>query len=102
MAAHPRVCGENTHIVNSDTPQLGSSPRVRGKHFSPFSLMVYWGLIPACAGKTSHEYMTASMRWAHPRVCGENEMEECTDAYVEGSSPRVRGKRSYDPGRPGG
>ena len=29
---------------------------------------------------------------AHPRVCGENEMGDTEILWVEGSSPRVRGK----------
>ena len=50
------------------------------------------GLIPACAGKTSHASMSASQASAHPRVCGENILQSCVARPRAGSSPRVRGK----------
>ena len=30
---HPRVCGENVNPLFRENQQLGSPPRVRGKHF---------------------------------------------------------------------
>ena len=51
--AHPRVCGENALVRIRKNFFPGSSPRVRGK----LSALVFdtsiFGLIPACAGKTS-------------------------------------------------
>ena len=50
--AHPRVCGENLHLVTVDEAWAGSSPRVRGKPVESVSEVLDAGLIPACAGKT--------------------------------------------------
>ena len=51
------------------------------------------GLIPAYAGKTlsldTHHYT----RGAHPRVCGENDTPAGISREINGSSPRMRGKR---------
>ena len=51
------------------------------------------GLIPACAGKTTHPTNASMRNTAHPRVCGENLIGGTTAALMTGSSPRVRGKR---------
>ena len=50
--AHPRVCGENFTSLKTLPRSLGSSPRVRGKRYSPTVKPEPEGLIPACAGKT--------------------------------------------------
>ena len=52
-----------------------------------------YGLIPACAGKTRHVKEPLKDPRAHPRVCGENRVKAREFSIVEGSSPRVRGKR---------
>ena len=70
--AHPRVCGENVSAALMCLSSVGSSPRVRGKQGTGREKLHQRGLIPACAGKTSRASSTASNRWAHPRVCGEN------------------------------
>ena len=54
------------------------------------------GLIPACAGKTLPRGHPASVRQAHPRVCGENAADRHTGTTAWGSSPRVRGKLRID------
>ena len=92
-AAHPRVCGENQAITRQQSLSAGSSPRVRGKPENIGNDSADRGLIPACAGKTSAASSMASKAWAHPRVCGENPELLITFPRVEGSSPRVRGKR---------
>ena len=86
------MCGEN-HVANL-TVQVGkgSSPRVRGKLWWWSWGRVPFGLIPACAGKTRSNHLSACRRPAHPRVCGENRGELVGCAAFEGSSPRVRGK----------
>ena len=92
---HPRVCGEHHYLLQDDITSPGSSPRVRG---APNSVLVHYpdvGIIPACAGSTSRRNRRCRVRGDHPRVCGEHAM--CSDASVArvGSSPRVRGARSY-------
>ena len=91
--AHPRVCGENRCGVEFKTPALGSSPRVRGKHSGVWKKFNLWGLIPACAGKTSNIDCLVHKNQAHPRVCGENQHRPARSTPLKGSSPRVRGKQ---------
>ena len=50
----------------------GSSPRGRGKLSIGVSFRVVLGLIPAWAGKTTGCHPRLLLRWAHPRVGGEN------------------------------
>ena len=73
---------------------MGSSPRVRGKRRRPGGGFLRRGLIPACAGKTRRRGDADPDRWAHPRVCGENQAVRYESTYRQGSSPRVRGKRN--------
>ena len=113
--AHPRVCGENRRGTSSPLSGCGSSPRVRGKllvvrvaqHHRGSSPRVRGkpahrrdrgrrgGLIPACAGKTDRLHWTTPPRRAHPRVCGENLVQDRVRENTAGSSPRVRGKPPY-------
>ena len=72
VRAHPRVCGENSDPTQSNLPQPGSSPRVRGKLPRGRPEVHNDGLIPACAGKTGDVESGTTKRRAHPRVCGEN------------------------------
>ena len=90
------MCGENCERVNWAVSSDGSSPHVRGKRVATVCALSATGLIPACAGKTARTRARLAKLRAHPRMCGENEMEECTDAYVAGSSPHVRGKRRVE------
>ena len=92
IGAHPRVCGENIACWPANVSVSGSSPRVRGKPYDGVSLSVSVRLIPACAGKTDLAPVVASIRGAHPRVCGENWIKFAQWLVATGSSPRVRGK----------
>ena len=94
QTAHPRVCGENTHIHPESLSQVGSSPRVRGKRCLADGDQVGSGLIPACAGKTTAIEAIPGSKGAHPRVCGENRVVGGLGSGPAGSSPRVRGKPS--------
>ena len=90
--AHPRVCGENADELAHMSEGEGSSPRVRGKQEAIHGETAIYGLIPACAGKTSRGRPKRLERPAHPRVCGENFQPLFRAARSHGSSPRVRGK----------
>ncbi len=70
---HPRVCGENPLIIESDYRLQGSPPRVRGKLLTTFYGQSIGGITPACAGKTSSRPSPRKAYRDHPRVCGENE-----------------------------
>ena len=91
--AHPRVCGENFQSCVMSLPAAGSSPRVRGKLLVRARASGASGLIPACAGKTGWGILRGSENRAHPRVCGENSVNDPNASMAFGSSPRVRGKR---------
>ena len=91
--AHPRVCGENSIAIETLSPVIGSSPRVRGKQEGTNQMTQSTGLIPACAGKTIRGSRRRGDGPAHPRVCGENQTHAVSLNRITGSSPRVRGKR---------
>ena len=91
--AHPRVCGENPSNASPRSFECGSSPRVRGKLALTALDAPPRRLIPACAGKTASSRVRRKALPAHPRVCGENIGAIVQQGGVEGSSPRVRGKR---------
>ena len=86
------MCGENGLSSVYLLHFKGSSPRVRGKRPGIPPAGTAHGLIPACAGKTRYPYQQALGSAAHPRVCGENEINRSSESPFSGSSPRVRGK----------
>ena len=70
--AHPRSRGENISALPSSTRRMGSSPLTRGKRNQPATQQAPKGLIPAHAGKTTHNKAIDISGWAHPRSRGEN------------------------------
>ena len=94
--AHPRACGENLCAPIGYVPVSGSSPRMRGKRFSGVLYDAFEGLIPAHAGKTRSFTSPVSGSSAHPRACGENLEPSPRVRGKRGSSPRMRGKQSYE------
>ena len=93
-AAHPRACGENSASAVGRPLVRGSSPRVRGKQGGQGRAPFLRRLIPARAGKTGAGLVEGLYYRAHPRACGENRAGQALDLECDGSSPRVRGKRS--------
>ena len=94
--AHPRACGENENAPFTASNIPGSSPRVRGKHVHCARPVGEHGLIPARAGKTPPSTAPSAVRGAHPRACGENGYPVDRIASTMGSSPRVRGKHTFN------
>ena len=74
-------------------PEVGPSPRVRGKHLPTDPASRSDGSIPAGAGKTAPPCSFAASSGVHPRGCGENHMSPFEMAELKGPSPRVRGKQ---------
>ena len=70
--AHPHVCGEHITTDESTLSQAGSSPRMRGTHFSYFLSLWCFGLIPTYAGNTKTPLSQDRDSRAHPHVCGEH------------------------------
>ena len=61
---------------------------------------VLWrGLIPAHAGKTTFRCDSTGIAWAHPRSRGENAASTAARKVSLGSSPLTRGKRRTPPAR---
>jgi len=72
MAVHPRMCGEHEVYEESNKPDGGSSPHVRG---TQMKFRVEWEaerFIPACAGNTFDEIEKRIEVAVHPRMCGEH------------------------------
>ena len=72
LPAHPRSRGENTVRTSRTETFKGSSPLTRGKRNHPATQQAPKGLIPAHAGKTTHNKAIDISGWAHPRSRGEN------------------------------
>ena len=69
---HPRGCGENRYGVTRLLENIGSPPRMRGKHFALGTLDCAKRITPADAGKTDREGYFFMTEEDHPRGCGEN------------------------------
>ena len=89
---HPRVCGEKINWYNLTGLVLGSPPRVRGKAFDAGKLIPFYGITPACAGKSLICGFLLPRSGDHPRVCGEKSVSILWSITSQGSPPRVRGK----------
>ena len=87
------MCGENHGLRHRAHRPRGSPPRVRGKRKSKSHYKSKTRITPACAGKTSRNYLLSCKSQDHPRVCGENKDRMNLAEMIKGSPPRVRGKR---------
>ena len=90
---HPRACGANEKALDNYANGNGSSPRVRGKLPDDELLRTIGRIIPARAGQTNRPPRIMLNSADHPRACGANEHVPWVVEIVDGSSPRVRGKR---------
>ncbi len=90
-AVHPRVCGEQGLKLRMRALACGSSPRVRGTADQIEQSYHIQRFIPACAGNSSLCLRTSIEKTVHPRVCGEQRIQEVWPCVCRGSSPRVRG-----------
>ena len=90
---HPRACGANAPESIPVWRQLGSSPRMRGKHQFVHRQQSARRIIPAHAGQTLGPGRSTIIFTDHPRACGANVMGASGEACKVGSSPRMRGKR---------
>ena len=88
---HPRMCGEHSAANVRMLVHMGSSPHVRGTLVDVDIVVVFRGIIPACAGNTRHRRSRASIPWDHPRMCGEHRTGYPYVTAEQGSSPHVRG-----------
>ena len=84
--------GENEQGTKTISHQPGTSPRARGKHLHLQPWLAVNRNIPACAGKTRHRNLTTLSMREHPRVRGENVVDNTKAEKEAGTSPRARGK----------
>ena len=66
---------------------------MRGKRGDEQEFVVVRGITPAHAGKTAAANFIAKAQEDHPRACGENLLWNFIKPVLEGSPPRMRGKR---------
>ena len=92
---HPRACGENMSTGFLLVHKLGSPPRVRGKRSNPLAHFAPPRITPARAGKTQAVCFAFCGTQDHPRACGENSRDRAGFCLLDGSPPRVRGKRKH-------
>ena len=88
---HPRVCGEHSRPQSHWKLPSGSSPRMRGTPSDALHFGFGEGIIPAYAGNTDSLAGVGTVRWDHPRVCGEHATVASSLSVWKGSSPRMRG-----------
>ena len=85
------MCGEHLALLETLDLIAGSSPHVRGAHFSGSPPRLGGGIIPACAGSTSRQKPREYQNQYHPRMCGEHLGSVGSVVGKAGSSPHVRG-----------
>ena len=98
-AVHPRVRGEQTLLVNGQRQLDGSSPRARGTEPRGAHLDAQARFIPACAGNRCRARRASTGGSVHPRVRGEQHIDQALLHRFDGSSPRARGTGDGHPRR---
>ena len=89
---HPRPCGEKAFMAASLPPGQGSPPPMRGKViFVPLSV-IFPGITPAHAGKSTGQFLKFVLHQDHPRPCGEKWTSCVRTLPALGSPPPMRGK----------
>ena len=65
------MCGEKAWVGESKNNNTGSPPHVRGKVDEEVGNKLWFGITPACAGKSRYLMQKSDARRDHPRMCGE-------------------------------
>ena len=76
-------------------PGWGSSPQMRGARCRAASARPPSRIIPADAGSTTKVHIPAKAGLDHPRRCGEHLERRGQLTACAGSSPQMRGARTY-------
>ena len=100
FTVHPRVCGADAKRTVFFYPANGSPPRVRGRQARRPLYLRVGRFTPACAGQTCALRASRSAFAVHPRVCGADVGRSRLAPEMDGSPPRVRGRR-FAAGRSG-
>ena len=88
------MCGADRRFKRCVILVLGSSPRVRSRLSCSGVCGSCNGIISACAEQTAAFAMDVIRHEDHLRVCGADVKVRFTHGIGEGSSPRVRSRRS--------
>ena len=88
----PAYAGKTGRYAQQMSKLTGTSPRMRGKLRPKLGFTRSLRNIPAYAGKTAQAAQAARVAAEHPRVCGENFTMKPRDFFLQGTSPRMRGK----------
>ena len=96
----PAYAGNTSPVPQSNSSASGSSPRMRGTLHSRNCITQLTGIIPAYAGNTAWSSLATPSIRDHPRVCGEHMRIWLLLLRNGGSSPRMRGTRSYSRKQP--
>ena len=91
---HLRVCGADYGCQTIRNSLTGSSPRVRSRPSRQRHRTPVLGIISACAEQTLCNRCRSLCSWDHLRVCGADNVCDGHSSAQDGSSPRVRSRRS--------
>ena len=91
--AHPRMRGEDFSRLRGRSGRRGSPPHARGRLRDHRQRDRTNRLTPACAGKTTTALNRQRARRAHPRMRGEDGMNNLAANMSLGSPPHARGRR---------
>ena len=94
---HPRVGGDDGHIVNQALHHMGAPPRGRGR---PVAAQRIGGAVrstPAWAGTTGGGRRQSGCRGEHPRVGGDDVVFSASRAPMLGAPPRGQGRHNWSP-----
>ena len=89
---HPRIRGENLRIIVENGEPWETSPHTRGKRTPRIHTSPRFGNIPAYAGKTRSELHDQRRARKHPRIRGENLVDDSWRIMGGETSPHTRGK----------
>ena len=89
---HPRLCGEKFLTDKFSRSNVGSPPPMRGKGDFPTVLILFLGITPAYAGKSSAFIRSSPVNQDPPRLCGEKHRRTVFCDRLSGSPPPMRGK----------
>ena len=91
----PRARGGNLTRAREVAPDVGRSPRTRGKPTYATLDHFFSGTIPAHAGETTEARRNTLVGGDDPRARGGNAMMRAKKKASMGRSPRTRGKRPF-------
>lgn len=98
----PRTRGENSASLPNGRLTCGSTPHTRGKGANTSTTTDAPGINPACAGKSRTLAASGRARSEQPRMRGEKGRERSPPPYLDGTTPRARGKEFLPVRRPRG